>query len=213
MSLHYLTNFRLKSTQRLWELEELLIILGHLPNVQSLSVFLSTSDLNLVYGNMLLPLLPAAVQQFNYAIYYFPSPKLDRDNEIVASWPLSLPIACFSGNNYWFIHTLPWHLDRMSVLPSFGKTISSERNHKANYDRYVKHLEIFSDNNFTLVKSLGVVAQCRRMKTLKIRTNTTGEAVEGMNIHQIRSDANMLENFYNFHSVSLLFFKSEDTIR
>jgi hypothetical protein len=121
----HLVDFRLKSIQRYWQLEELLILLGQLTNVQQLSLYLCTDDLRCVHGDMVLPLLPSTVQQFNYAINYLHGVQLDRDNATVASWPPSHPIACFFNDTTMFMHTLPWRFSDIYLRTSVGEMISS----------------------------------------------------------------------------------------
>jgi hypothetical protein len=182
-SLQYVIDFQLKSTKRWWQLEELSIILDHLPNVQKVSLFICTSDPGLVYGNILLPLLPSTVQQFHYAVYYIPGSCLDQDNTIVTSWPSSHLISCFITDDFWFIHTLPWHFIRMSFPSSLSKRMFSQVNHENGYDKQVKELEVIIDKNLTLAKSLSIIAQCRRMKELVIFVSSDDNATDGMYIY------------------------------
>jgi hypothetical protein len=179
----YLTDLRLRSTKRWWKLEELSTLLNQLPNVQTLSLFLCTSDSRLVYGDILLSLLLPVVQQFNYAIYYLPKLTLTQEDAIVASWLPSHRIMCFSGDIFWFIHTLPWYSARLPVLSPIGKTMSSHVNPMAGYDRQVKHLEIVSNKNFTMAKSSAIIAQCCRMTKLSVWVNADGDVVQGTCIY------------------------------
>jgi hypothetical protein len=176
----HLVDFRLKSIQRYWQLEELLVLLDQLPNLQHLSLYLWTHDSRLVHGNIVLPLLPSTVQQFNYAIYYLHGMQLDRDDTIIASWPPSHPVACFLTGRVLFIHTLPWRFTSIDLTTSVVKMMSSRTSRVAGYDRQIDDLVVNIDRDFTLARSLGVIAQCRRMKELVVFMNESGGTAEGM---------------------------------
>jgi hypothetical protein len=175
----HLIDFRLKSLRHCWQLEELLVLLDQLPNLQHLSLYLWTYDPRFVHGNIVLPLLPSTVQQFNYAIYYLHGMQLDRDDTIVASWPPSHPIACFLTDRVLFIYTLPWRFTSIDLTTSVGNMMSSRESRVAGYDRQMDKLVVNIDRNFTWARSLAVVAQCRRMRDLTVLMNESDSTVQG----------------------------------
>lgn len=176
----HLTNFRLKSVIRVWVLEELITLLVQLPTVQCLSLFLFTCDKRLVKSDIILPSLPSTVQQFNYAIYFISNTTIDGDDINVSCWSLSHPVACFFNDEFLFIHTLPWHFTRLEFPSLLGKMMSCHTNSVNGYDKYVEQVHLTIDKNFSLGKSLAVLSQCRRVKTLMINVANDGNVVKGM---------------------------------
>lgn len=175
----YLTDFRLKSIHQMWTLEKLSGLLVQLPTVQYLSLFLRTVDQCLTQGAMILPSLPSTVQQFNYAVYFFSSTKLDREDVIIASWPPSHPVVCFLNNVFLFIHTLPCHFARIHNESLIGKMASSHVNDAIGYGTQVEILDLTMDKNSSLNKSLAIISQCRRVRKIYINVKSNNELVKG----------------------------------
>ena len=156
-----------------------MVLLGQLPNLQHLSLYLCTDDSRFVYGDMVLPLLPSTVRQLNYAIYYFHDMQLDRNDTIVASWPPSHPVTCFFTDSALFIHTLPWRFTSIYLMTSVAQMMSSRASRVAGYDRQIDGLIVNIDRSFTLSRSLAVIAQCRRIRKLYVIMNDSGSTVQG----------------------------------
>jgi hypothetical protein len=178
-SLSHLTNFRLKSIIRMWKLEELFLLLLHLPLVQHLSLFISTKDKRFTDGNIILSLIPSTVQQFNYAIYFFPDTTFDEYDTIPTSWTPSHPVACFFNDGFLLIHTLPWHFPRISFFSIIDKMVTSQVNCEIGYDRQVEQLDLSIQENSTFSKFLAMISQCRRVKELNIYVINNDAAVKG----------------------------------
>ena len=181
-SLFHLTDFRLQSSNYIWELEELFILFVQVPKLQHLSLFLSTYDRRLIDGNIILSSLPSTVQQFNYAIQFMPDETLDQDDTIATSWPSSHPIACIFNDESLFIHTLPWHLTYIDPFLIVGKMIICHTNSELGYDRQVKQLDVTIDKNFTFGKSLGAISQCRCVREITIKIESNDNTAKGMSI-------------------------------
>ncbi|CAF1173768.1 unnamed protein product [Rotaria sordida] len=150
--LFHLTYFQFKSIQQSWMLEELLILFAQLPIVRHLSLFLLTTDRRLIEGGTILPSLPFCAQQFDYAICFFDNMFVDQIDAIIASWSPSHRVTCFYQNPFLFIHTLPWHLARISFPELITKMISC--------------------------RSLGIISKCRQVREITFSVKDTGEIVE-----------------------------------
>lgn len=181
-SLLHLTHFRLKSVERRWTSEELMALLVQLPIVQCLSLFLYTYDERLVKGDIVLSLLPSAVQKFNYAVYFYSNIISDEDNTIASSWPPSHPVAYFFDNKLFFLHTLPWHFTRLEFSSTLGKMISSQTINANGYDKHTEQVCLFINKNFSLDKALTILSQCRRVSEVIISVTDNSDIVEGTRI-------------------------------
>jgi hypothetical protein len=178
-SLSHLTDFRLKCINHMWKLEELLTLFIQLPTVRHLSLFLSTLDVHLTNGSLILSSLPSTVQQFNYAVDYFSNITLNQDETIVNYWPPSHPVSCYLNDRFLFLHTLPWDFPRIEVRSLLGKMISCHTNGATGYERQVEQLDLEVNKNFTFSKSLTVISQCRRVREITIHVRNYDDAVKG----------------------------------
>lgn len=181
-SLEHLTDFRIKAVKRGWNLGHLTKLLVQLSAIRYLSLFLCTVDKSLIQSDIIFSLLPTTIQQFNYAIYFFPPVILDEDhtNQIISSWSPSHPVVCYFNKESLLIHTLPWQFGRMEMLPSIGNAIFSEIHHTTGYDRHVEQLLFTINQNFTYSQSLTVLSECRRVRELHMSVIDNGDIVKGM---------------------------------
>ncbi|CAF1136777.1 unnamed protein product [Adineta ricciae] len=221
-SLNHLVDFQLRSTKRWWNGEELQFMLLHLPNVKFLALFICVFDEKLVYGNEILSLLPPRVQHFHYAIFYPPNMVFDHNNCIIKSWPTSYPIVCHYSDDFGFLHTLPWHFKCITFPTSIGKEMCKPTKCKTGYDTGVKRLEVALDESLTLNDSLGMIAQCRRLKHLIIFVNATSEASKEEKQNESISLPVFLQltqifiyasNIIGFEQFSSIFFSAPNLIR
>ncbi|CAF1153692.1 unnamed protein product [Rotaria sordida] len=176
--LFYLTHFQLISTKQSWTLEELRLLFDQLPIVKYLSLFLSTDDRHLIEGDTILSYLPSSVQKFDYAIYFYHNISFDEINEIITSWPTSHPVTCFYKDTLLFVHTLPWRFTRISFPTFINKMMSCKTNNVTGYESSVEQLDVTIDKSFTLIKSLGMILQCRQVRDITIYVRDTGDTVK-----------------------------------
>jgi hypothetical protein len=195
----HLIDFRLKYIMHGWKLEELSLLLVQLPIVQYLSIFITTFDRRLLEGDVLIPVLPSAIQQFNYAINFISDTPFDRVKEIITSWPSSHPITCLFNEKLLFLHTLPWRFPHIELDVSYGKMIPYCANNVDDYDRSLEQLYLWIDTNFGLTRSLPMLRQCRRVKGITIVVENDREIdVKGTSIkHENRGCTNDYEKASN----------------
>jgi len=159
--LKFLTHFLLKSVQRSWYLNDLIILLDKLPSIKYLSLNLCTCDLKLTNGQILKTSLKNTIEQFHYAIHYLPDQSVDY-LEILNTWKSICPIVCLHNpvqNDYMFLHTLPYSsFDYLEISSSVAKSILKNDNSYENIRR------IHVDCDFTLAEAFPIIAICRRAK-------------------------------------------------
>jgi hypothetical protein len=186
LRLVHLTNFRLTSVNRPWDVEELITLFHRMPGLQYLSLQLFTFDTRLIDGQQILILQQSLshVQQFNYGVHCITEKdNFDRET-ILASWPLS-SIECFvdetsyAGRIFAFIHTLPSYSEPFTSLALPGSIISKIMPAKEN-DSQVEELDICQVSTF--VGCFPIMVRWHRVKQLNIwfsSTNPTVVAVTG----------------------------------
>jgi hypothetical protein len=160
-TLNFLTHFQLKSVERSWYLNELVILLEKLPSIKYLSLNLRTCDLKLTQGEILRKCLTNSIEQFHYAIHYLPEQSIDY-LEILNSWKSICPIICLYNpvqNDYMFLHTLPYSsFDYLEISSSVAESILQNQN---SYE-YIQRIHV--DCDFTLAEAFPIIGYCRRAK-------------------------------------------------
>ncbi|CAF0747389.1 unnamed protein product [Rotaria sp. Silwood1] len=159
--LNFLNKFQLKSVERSWCLNELVILLEKLPSIKYLSLNLCTSDINLINGEILKQSLPNTFEQFHYAVHYLPEQPINYI-ELLNTWKYICPIICLYNpmqNDYMFLHTLPYSsFNYLEISSSVADSILKNKNSYKDIER------IHVDCDFTLAEAFPIISYCRRAK-------------------------------------------------
>ena len=181
--LRHLTDFSLKSIAEIWDVTELEALMASLPNVRCLSLLLCIQGQYLLRGDVILSLLPPAVEQFHYVAYSFTVVTFNTSDEIAASWPSSHPIACFCDDHFCFLHTKPWYFSCLELPTAIGKSVSSAVVHGNGYEKRVGKVWLYIKKSFSLSTSLVVLSQCRRVRKIVLFLMDDTNTLEGMSIN------------------------------
>ncbi|CAF1193292.1 unnamed protein product [Rotaria sordida] len=169
-TLNFLNKFQLKSVERSWYLNELIILFEKLPSIKYLSLNLRTSDINLINGEILKKCLPNTIEQFHYAIHYLPE-QIINYFEIINTWKYICPITCLHNpiqNDYMYLHTLPYtSFNYLEISSSVADSILKNQNSYENIQR------IHVDCDFTLAEAFPIIGYCRRAKHIMIWLHET----------------------------------------
>lgn len=166
--LFHLTFLRLENFHSDWSLEELKILFTLLVAVRYFSLSFCTTDKRLLQGNIILSSLPSTVEQFDYGIRLFDDIELDPNDDIVATWPTSHPIVCYSNDDCIFIHTVPYHFTFAEYSCLDGKIVCSHTSASINHYRQVETLILTMKKDFYLNKFFTVLSQLCQVRMLII---------------------------------------------
>lgn len=163
-SLIYLKDFRLRSLDTDWSLNEISFILNKMPSLQRLALDLPTTDYNLINGNNFLKVLPLSLVEIHFFIIYKHLMSPQEIDNLVSTWPNYPQIACleYKSADYMVIHTMPCDFISINIPASVAKKMFVG----SNYTRKVRDLKIFGDQNSTDIHS--ILQHFQRIRTLTI---------------------------------------------
>lgn len=204
-----LTDFSLRSVVCAWHISELTSLITLLPNVIRLSLALYIKDQSLIRGDVILPLLPSTVEQFNYVVFTVHA--VDTYDTAVASWPPSNPIACFINGPFLFLHTKPWYFSHLEIPTALGESISLAAIRDSGYEKCVKRIWLFINENFSSNKSLLLLSQCHRAREVMINIMDDLGALKGTRTNHLRRRKSRLFQRNNQQYLVLQSYHTSDT--